>query len=48
MCQSPLLTKCNTERQRKTDAAEGAAAHGWIAACISAEWPAGPAATSSP
>lgn len=33
-CQSPLLKKCNTERQRKKCAADGAAAHGWIAASI--------------
>ena len=29
--QSPRLKKCNTGRQRKNDAGDGAAAHGWIA-----------------
>ncbi len=47
--QSPLLQKCSTERQRKTDAG-GAAVHSWIAASVAGERPAGAAAvaTSSP
>lgn len=44
--QDPLLMKCNTERQE--DSAEGAAAHGWIAATLAGEQPARQAVTSPP
>lgn len=35
-------------RQRRKGAADGAAAHGCVAASVAGEWPARPAATSSP